>query len=195
MTTTMVSSERMLTLIFGFSLGFLLHPMLPPIPKVSEYSGYNYMANLLNVKDSSPPANPRILCWILTSPANHKRRAIHVHETWGRRCDRLLFMTTRADPQLDGAVVLNLTAEGRDHLWLKTKAAFTYVYKHHLDEAEWFLKADDDTYIVVENLRKMLGEYNSKQLIHFGHRFKALGVVFSGLLFRGGRLCSLTGSS
>ena len=38
------------------------------IGQVSEYSGYNYMANLLNVKDSSPPANPRILCWILTSP-------------------------------------------------------------------------------------------------------------------------------
>jgi len=170
----------MLTLIFGFSVGFLLHPILPPLPNVSEYSGYNKMADLLNVKHS--PAEPRILCWVLTSPANHKRRATHVHETCarGRRCDRLLFMTTRADPQLDGAVVLNLTAEGRDQLWSKTKAAFTYVYKHHLEEADWFLKADDDTYIVVENLRRMLAEFNSRQLIHFGHRFKALGGYFSG---------------
>ena len=133
-----LSSEKMLTLIFGFSVGFLLHPMLPPLPKVlhrclgealpklswlvedfffffgggghfrsvkiqcsffyikrfpkihlgrasldysgdswfacamshidqvSEYSGYNKMADLLNVKDSS--AEPRILCWVLTSP-------------------------------------------------------------------------------------------------------------------------------
>jgi len=102
-----------------------------------------------------------------------------VQETWGRRCDRLLFMTTEADPQLDRAVVLNVP-EGRDNLWLKTKAAFAYVYAHHLEEADWFIKADDDTYIVVENLRMMLGDYSSKQLIHFGHRFKVLGGFFSG---------------
>ena len=36
------------------------------IDQVSEYSGYNKMADLLNVKDS--PAEPRILCWVLTSP-------------------------------------------------------------------------------------------------------------------------------
>jgi len=88
-------------------------------------------------------------------------------------------MTTGADPQLDGAVMLNMT-EGRDQLWSKTKAAFTYVYTHHLEEADWFLKADDDTYIVVENLRSLLKDYDSKQLIHFGHRFKALGGYFSG---------------
>ena len=49
---------------------------------------------------------------------------------------------------------------------------FRYLHDNHFEEADWFLKADDDTYIVMENLRYMLEPYNATQPIFFGCKFK-----------------------
>lgn len=113
----------------------------------------------------------RVLCWVMTSPDNFEKKAKHVKATWGKRCNILLFMSTEAEPNLP-VIKLEGLHEGRDNLWGKTKQAFKYVYEHYRDKADWFMKADDDTYVIVENLRYMLEAYNSSQPIYFGCKFK-----------------------
>lgn len=84
----------------------------------------------------------KIACIVMTHADNHAKKAIHVKNTWGKRCNKLLFMSSTSDAVLD-TVVLDVN-DTRDDLWIKTVKSFQYVHRHHLDEADWFLKADDD---------------------------------------------------
>ncbi|KAF4526494.1 hypothetical protein B566_EDAN013782 [Ephemera danica] len=112
----------------------------------------------------------RVLCWVMTSPNNHQKKARHVKATWGKRCNILLFMSSTNDTSLPSVALP--VKEGRNNLWAKTKEAFRYVYENYFDKADWFMKADDDTYVIVENLRYLLSVHEPSEPIYYGCRFK-----------------------
>ncbi|XP_070566807.1 glycoprotein-N-acetylgalactosamine 3-beta-galactosyltransferase 1-like isoform X2 [Ptychodera flava] len=110
----------------------------------------------------------RILCIVTTWPKTMSRLQA-VKQTWGKRCNKIVYVSSSASPERQ-VIGLNVT-EGYEMLWGKTKAAFQYVRNHHSDDADWFLKADDDTYVILENLRTFLDAHDPQNLIYFGHRF------------------------
>ena len=71
----------------------------------------NYLAKQLSEK-------VKLLCWIMTQPASHEKKAKHVKNTWGRRCNYLIFMSTEA-----GWLVV-LVVSVQFYLNLKKKIAF-----------------------------------------------------------------------
>ncbi|XP_071547068.1 glycoprotein-N-acetylgalactosamine 3-beta-galactosyltransferase 1-like [Panulirus ornatus] len=111
---------------------------------------------------------PRILCYVLTGPTTHHTTR-HVRDTWGQRCDRILFFSTQEDEDLRPQVVD--VPEGYGYLWAKTKAALTHLH-HHYPHYHWYLKADDDTFVIVENLRYFLRNLDPDDPVYYGVKFR-----------------------
>ncbi|XP_033762938.1 glycoprotein-N-acetylgalactosamine 3-beta-galactosyltransferase 1-like isoform X2 [Pecten maximus] len=112
----------------------------------------------------------RVLCYIMTSPASLDTTTIHVRNTWTKRCNKVLFISSVTNTSFP-TIGVNIS-EGRHHLTGKSMKAFQYIYQHHLDDADWFLKADDDTYVILENLRYLLEPYSPNDPVYFGQHFK-----------------------
>lgn len=113
----------------------------------------------------------RVLCWVMTNPDSHRSKAVAVNQTWGRHCDVLIFVSSKMEADLP---ILNVFADGpesRELLWAKSKLAWTHIYEHYVDKMDWFMRADDDTYIVWAHLQDFLAKIDPEEPRHFGRLF------------------------
>ncbi|XP_046656513.1 glycoprotein-N-acetylgalactosamine 3-beta-galactosyltransferase 1-like isoform X1 [Daphnia pulicaria] len=168
-------------LVFGFCsccviafVNFSIQLLTGTVAKfdpVIQSSNFNKTANAVDDRGPDLYEKVRVLCWIMTSPNHHQTKALAVKETWGKRCNILLFMSSAYDSKLP-TVQLGVK-EGRNRLWGKTRESFRYAWNRYQDKVDWFLKADDDTYVVLENLRYFLTPYNTSKPLWFGHKYKS----------------------
>ena len=102
----------------------------------------------------------------MTDPSTLEKKARHVKATWGKHVDILLFISSVEDKNFP-TIGLG-TRDGKGSLTEKHFKAFQYVHDHYLDKADWFMKADTDTYVFVENLYHFLLDKNTNEPIWFG---------------------------
>lgn len=141
--------------VFQFALGMIIfHFVKEPKVYMKQLKAHvQSQVQSINIFSYDSPYNEelsnlmtsevKVLCMVMTHLGNHKKRAIFVKNTWGQRCNKLLFLSSRLDDDLD--IVVSPFAENRNALWNKTKYAFNYMYQNYFDEFDWFLKADDDS--------------------------------------------------
>nr|KAG5685790.1 hypothetical protein BaRGS_021912 [Batillaria attramentaria] len=114
----------------------------------------------------------KVLCFITTMPS-YVERALAVNATWAKRCTRYLFVTTQPLPDFaESEMHIVNVPEGRYHLTAKTFASLDHLYRHYVNDFDWFVKADDDVYIVMENLRLLLSHLSPDDPVYVGHHYQ-----------------------
>lgn len=128
---------------------------------------------------------PKIFCMILTSPDNIESKAKVVYQTWATKCDGFRFISTlpetmqikrksfRKDLHFYKSILQpkGLIKDTYETLTDKVYLTFKHLNLKH-NEFDWYLKADDDTFIFMDNLRTFLNDKNSSLPVTYGYDFK-----------------------
>uniref|UniRef100_A0A7S0KEI9 Hexosyltransferase n=1 Tax=Ostreococcus mediterraneus TaxID=1486918 RepID=A0A7S0KEI9_9CHLO len=116
---------------------------------------------------------PVIACWVLSSRTlDGLERRSAIRHGWGDSCDYLEFVdNTTVGIDVDWV-------EKYEDISAKSYQAWGFMYDKYVDTAQigtatvdFVLKADTDTYIIWENARKYLNQFNSSFPHYLGRKF------------------------
>lgn len=117
---------------------------------------------------------PRIFCMMITIKQNLATRAQLMLDTWLHKCDDYKFVlmlnTSQTSQAIDDGHYLQpagLVDDSFKKLTDKVYRMFMHAYLKY-PNFDWYLKADDDTYIIMENLRWFLRQKNASEPVSFG---------------------------
>ncbi|KAI6184552.1 hypothetical protein M3Y97_00608700 [Aphelenchoides bicaudatus] len=126
---------------------------------------------------------PSIFCMIHTTKSAHSTRLATILNTWAQKCDDMLVFTD-APLSSDIPHVYFPFMGTRDHSWEKIRRVFRYIYEVIGNNFDWYLRADDDSYVVFENARSLVAQFDPKKAQVLGFRwgfFETRGYVDGGV--------------
>ncbi|CEF63266.1 Glycoprotein-N-acetylgalactosamine 3-beta-galactosyltransferase 1 [Strongyloides ratti] len=125
--------------------------------------------------------NVSIFCLIHSSPKYKNKRAIHQKATWLKRCNNYIFVSSDEDKSLPA--IKGGKEDGYQFSNERIRYGLTYVYENFGNKYDWFLKGDDDNYIIMENLRTFLLLRDSSIDQYYGFKLKLNHEYMSGAGF------------
>ena len=165
--------------------GMLLDPELDKCDDVPQSEGGRKILNNMAVADykdeETPKPGMRVMCMILTYSKKHDNNLEAVRATWGRHCHGFVAFSNMTDPISSAIETPVFGGERYTNTWQKMRSLWKYTWFHYSNDFDWFLKADDDTFIVWENLMEYLGskevqaEREAGKGVYLGRRFALNG--------------------
>lgn len=181
-------AEINIRIVFIIALVLTINILLKfEIPKPQVNKAKNF------INQTEPNRNqPTVFCLIFTTWKTVSTKGKTVFETWGKKCDKtklvlkfpkkirksLLKMTDldyNENSFIDSNNLLepaNFKSEPASSYGLTEKVhlALMHIYSKY-PNYDWYLKADDDTFIFVDNLRKFLIDKDPRNPVTYGYNF------------------------
>lgn len=114
----------------------------------------------------------RILCWIMANPKN-EHKWMHLKNLYGSHCDKFIIMTSlNKMKKIPGLELYGVNVpEGRDHLAERVVIGSKHLYEKYYDDYEFFMRVDEDSFFIMENLRYLLAQYDPNMALWIGEKF------------------------
>lgn len=129
-----------------------------------------------SIYNSNSQNNIRIFCFVCTAGNTDAaiERSKMIAETWGKHCDRLVYFSPVQIGKTETIVLPRFPGESRSNLYPKVHYIWNVVANQYKDEADWFYKADDDTFLHVPNLKEYIRTHfaEESQPRFIGEKFK-----------------------
>ncbi|TKR95590.1 hypothetical protein L596_009734 [Steinernema carpocapsae] len=165
------------TLIFISYLNHLRYPSSPNLDLQTTTPSIRQVLKDVYISPAAQklPKRGLLFCFVTTIPRYHATRAQTVVETWLQRCDHGELFTSNSSwlPEVVPyrTIYRNLNDTYEELFW-KSKISLFYVFTHISPNFDWYLKADDDTYVITENLRAYLASFDASKPHYIGFRMK-----------------------
>ncbi|CAB9521946.1 acetylgalactosamine 3-beta-galactosyltransferase 1 [Seminavis robusta] len=118
-----------------------------------------------------------LLCFVMLAHDQYGVRAHQVMDAWGPRCDKLLFVGAKEEENATSIPHVKLLEKEEDtpgELSRKAHRAWKHIYDNHVDDYDFFMKADLDTYMLMDNYFSFIKRLDPSIPHYFGRQFKEL---------------------
>lgn len=112
-------------------------------------------------------SNAKVLCMVYSYSKRHDVvRA--VAETYGQRCDGFMVASNLTDVSIGAVNLEHPGPETYGNMWQKVRSMWQYVHDHYLQDFDFYHIGGDDMFVVADNLKHTLSEFNPNQPYYFG---------------------------